>query len=137
LTQFDRKLTLKPPSFQIVALRFTHDADGKVPAGTTLLAGQTLHYQFKAIGFDRSQRKVSLTMRVEVLDAEGKPVGAKPQEAKAEVADPAKAAAAQAATLGGQAALNRPGEFKLKILVEDTVGKKTTTFETPLKVLAP
>jgi hypothetical protein len=136
-TKFERELTLKEMSFQIVALRFSHDADGKVPAGTTLLAGGTLHYQFKAIGFDRSTKKVSLTMRVEVLDADGKPVGAKPLEAKAEITDPTKAADARQASLGGQAALNRPGEFKLKIVVEDTVGKKTTTFETPLKVLAP
>ena len=136
-TGFERKLTLKPVSFQIVALRFSHDADGKVPAGTTLLAGDTLHYQFKAIGFDRSQKTVSLVMRVQVFDAEGKEVGAKPQEAKAAVTDAAKAADARQATLGGQATLNRPGEFKLKIVVEDTVGKKTTTFETPLKVLAP
>ena len=33
--------------------------------------------------------------------------------------------------------MNRAGEFKLKITVEDTVGKKATTFETPLKVVAP
>ena len=137
LTRFDRKLTLKPPTFQIIAPRFSHDADGKVPAGTTLLAGETLHYKFKAIGFDQSQKKVALVMRVEVLDAAGKPVGAKPQEVKSELTDPLKAAAAQSATLGGQLVLNRPGEFKLRIVVEDTVGKKTTTFETPLKVLAP
>lgn len=136
-TSFERKLTLKPAEFRIVALRFTHDAEGKVPAGTTLLAGDALHYQFKAIGFDRSQKRVSLVMRVRVLDADGKDVGAKPQEAKAEMTDPAKASEARSATLGGQAAMNRTGEFKLKITVEDTVAKKTATFETPLKVLPP
>ena len=136
-TGFERKLTLKPAEFRIVALRFAHDAEGKVPAGTTLAAGDTLHYQFRAVGFDRSQKRVSLVMRVQVLDAAGKDVGAKPVEAKADVTDPAKAADARSATLGGQAALNRPGEFKLKITVEDTIAKKATTFETPLKVLPP
>jgi hypothetical protein len=134
-TGFERRLTLKAADFRIVALRFSHDAEGKVPAGTTQPAGGTLHYQFKAIGFERSKKKVSLTMRVQVLDAEGKDVGAKPAEAKAEVNDPAKAADARSATLGGQAYLNRTGEFKLRITVEDTVGKKTTMFETPLKVV--
>ena len=134
-TGFERKLTLKPAEFRIVALRFAHDAEGKVPAGTTLVAGDTLHYQFRAIGFDRSQKRVSLVMRVRVFDADGKDVGAKPVEARADVTDPTKAADARSATLGGQAALNRSGEFKLRITVEDTIAKKATTFETPLKVL--
>ena len=99
-----------------------------MPAGTTLLVGDTLHYQFKAIGFDRLQKRVSLVMRVQVLDADGKDVGAKPVEAKAEVTDPAKVADARSATLGGQAVMNRPGEFKLRITVEDTIGKKTAKY---------
>jgi hypothetical protein len=136
-TGFERKLTLKPTAFQVVALRFSHDAEGKVPAGTTILAGDSLHYQFKAIGFDRSLKRVALLMRVQILDADGKDVGAKPQEAKADVTDPAKAVEARSATLGGQAVMNRPGEFKLRITVEDLLGDKTTTFETPLKVLPP
>jgi hypothetical protein len=134
---FERKLTLKLGALQIVALRFSHDAAGTVPAGLTLLAGDTLHYQFKAIGFDRLQKKVSLVMRVQVLDADGKDIGAKPQEARADLSDPAKVAEARQATLGGQATMNRAGDFKLKITVEDTIAKKTTTFEAPLKVLAP
>lgn len=134
---FERKLTLKPASFQIVALRFSHDAEGKVPCGLTLVAGDSLHYQCKVIGFDKSQRKVSLVMRMQVMDSDGKDVGAKTQEAKADVTDPAKVADARQATLGGQATMNRAGDFKLKITVEDTVAKKTTTFESPLKVLAP
>jgi hypothetical protein len=136
-TGFERKLTLKPTEFRIVAVRFSHDSEGKFPAGTTQPAGSTLHYQLRAIGFDHSQKRVSLVMRVQVLDADGKDVGAKPQEARADVTDPAKAADARSATLAGLAFLNRPGEFKLKITVEDTIGKKTTTFETPLKVTQP
>jgi hypothetical protein len=134
-TGFERRLNLKPADFRIVALRFTHDAEGKLPAGTTQPAGSTLHYHFKAIGFDRSQKKVALAMHVQVLDAEGKDVGAKPVEAKAD--EPAGDGGGRWAKLGGQAHLNRPGEFKLKITVEDAVGKKTTTFEVPLKVLPP
>jgi hypothetical protein len=136
-TSFERKLTLKPTEFRIVVLRFSHDPEGKVPAGTTLLAGDTLHYQFKAIGFDRSLKRVALLMKVQVLDADGKDVGAKPLVVKSEVTDPAKAADARFVPLAGQAVMNRPGEFRLKITVEDMLGDKTTTFETPLKVLQP
>ena len=52
---FDRKLTCKPTTFQILIPRFFHDAEGKVPAGTTLLAGETLHYRLRVVGFDPSQ----------------------------------------------------------------------------------
>jgi hypothetical protein len=134
---FERTLTCKPADFRIVALRFSHDADGKVPAGTTLPAGDTLHYQFKVIGFDTSRKRVGLVMRATVLAADGKDIGAKPLEVRGEVTDPDKAAGSRQATFGGLAALNRPGEFKLRIAVEDMVGKKETTFETPLKVVAP
>lgn len=134
---FERKLTLKPAEFRVVALRFFHDADGKLPAPTTLVAGETLHYQFRAIGFDTSRKRVGLVMRATVVGPDGKDIGARPLEARADVTDPAKAAGSRHATLGGQAVLHRPGEFKLRIVVEDTVGKKETAFETPLKVLAP
>ena len=134
---FDRKLTLKPVEFRIVALRFFHDAEAKLPGGTTLPVGETLHYQFRVIGFDTRPKRVGLVMRATVLDPEGKDIGATPLEVRADVTDPDKAAGSRRATFGGLAALHRPGEFKLRIAVEDTVGKKTTTVEVPLKVLAP
>ena len=134
---FERKLTVKPVAFQIVALRFFHDAEAKLPSGTTLPVGDTLHYQFRVIGFETRPKRAGLVMRASILDAEGKDVGAPTLEVKADVTDPDKAAGSRRATCGGLAALNRPGDFKLRIVVEDTVGKKTTTIEAPLKVLAP
>jgi len=135
-TSFDRKITLKPAPFQIIAPRFFLEAEGNVPAGTTLLVGQTLHYRFRVVGFDTSQRRVGLVMRAVLVDADGKGIGAKPLELRTETADPVKAEARRA-TFAGLAAMHRPGDFKLRITVEDTIGKKTTTFETPIKVLAP
>lgn len=134
---FDRKLTCKATSFQILTPRFFYDTEGKVPAGTTLLAGQTLHYTLKVVGYDRSQKKVALTMRATILDTDGKDTGAKPLEVKGDITDEKKAVDSKQATFSGTAVMHRTGEFKLKIVVEDTLGKQTATFETPLKVLAP
>lgn len=134
---FDRKLTCKPATFQILIPRFAHDAEGKVLAGTTGLLGETLHYSVKVVGYDKSQKKVAITMRATVVDAAGKDVGAKPLEVKGDITDPAKAAESKHAMFNGLVSLHRAGEFKLRIIVEDTLGKKTATFETPLKVLAP
>ena len=60
---FDRKLTLKPAPFQIIAPRFYLNAEGTVPAGTTLMVGQTLYYRFRVVGFDTTDRRVGLVMR--------------------------------------------------------------------------
>jgi hypothetical protein len=133
---FDRKITCKPASFQIIVPRFYHDSDASVPAGTTLLVGETLHYRFRVIGFDTSQKRVGLIMRAVMVDADGKSLGARPLEVKGETTDPVKADTRRAA-FSGQAALHRAGEFKLRVEVEDTIGKKLTTFETPIKVVAP
>lgn len=134
---FDRKLTCKPAKFQILIPRFARDADSKVPAGTTGLVGETLHYSLKVVGYDKSQKKVALVMRATIVDGDGKDVGAKPLEVKGDITDPAKAADSKHATFNGLVSLHRAGGFKLRIVVEDTLGKKTATFETPLKVLAP
>lgn len=133
---FERKLTVKPTTFQILNPRFSHDEDGKVPAGTMLVAGGVLHYRLAVVGFDKSE-KVALVLRAQVLDADGKDVGAKPLEVKTGATDPAEVEKSRRATFKEKLTLNRPGEFKLKITVEDTVAKKTATFEVPLKVVAP
>ncbi|WP_020472840.1 hypothetical protein [Zavarzinella formosa] len=132
----ERKLTCKTGEFHLLAPRFTHDPEGKIPAGTTGVAGESLYFRFKVAGYDKS-KKLSLTMKAEVLDSAGKPVDAKPIIANADTTDPEKLASLIQANFTGTLALNRVGEFKLKITVEDNVAKKTVTFETPVKVLAP
>lgn len=133
---FERKLTCKTQEFGILAVRFFHDPEGKLAAGTTGVSGESLYYRFKVVGYDKS-KKVSLTMRAEILDANGKSIDAKPLIADAETTDPEKLATLIQANFNGTLALHRVGDFKFKITVEDKVAKKTTTFETPVKVLAP
>jgi hypothetical protein len=136
-TSFERKITCKPTSFQILMPRFFHDADGKFPAGTTGLVGETLHYTIKVVGYDRSQKKVALLMRATILDADGKDIGAKPMEVKGDITDAGKAVESRHAMFNGNVVLHRAGEFKLRVVVEDTLGKRTATFETPIKAIAP
>ena len=54
---FERKLTCKPVSFQIIDVRFWHDADSKVPAPAGGLLGETAHFKLRIIGFDKSSRE--------------------------------------------------------------------------------
>ncbi|MSR54703.1 MAG: hypothetical protein EXS09_15660 [Gemmataceae bacterium] len=136
-TSFERKITCKAPNFQIIVPRFFHDSEGKVPAGTTGLVGETLHYSFRVLGYDKSQKKVALIMTVTILDNDGKDMGAKPLEVKGDINDPTKATESRQANFTGSVQLHRSGEFKLKIVVEDTIAKQTTAFEVPLKVFMP
>lgn len=136
-TSFERKITCKANTFQILMPRFYRDADRKVPAGMIGQTGESFHYSLKVVGYDKSQKKVALVMRTTILDADGKDIGAKPLEVKGNITDPDKAAESRQATFDGLVALHRAGEFKLRIVVEDTLGKRTATFEMPLKVLSP
>jgi hypothetical protein len=136
-TSFERKITCKATTFQILMPRFSRDTEGKMPAGTVGLAGETLHYALRVVGYDKSSKQVALLMRATVLDADGKDIGAKPAEVHGDINDPVKAIESRYAAFDGVLALHRAGEFKLRITVEDTIGKRTATFETPLKVLSP
>jgi len=136
-TSFERKITCKQSSFQILMPRFFRDPEGKIPAGTTGIVGETLHYTIKVVGYDKSQKKVALQMRATILDADGKDIGAKPLEVKGDINDPAKAVESRHAMFNGNVVLHRAGEFKLRIVVEDKLGNRTASFETPLKVISP
>ena len=134
---FERKLTCKPVSFQIVDLRFWRDADFKVPAPAGGLLGETIHFKLRVIGFDKSKKKVQTALTVTVLDDAGKPIPEKPLVIKAGVDNADDAAKATQVNYNGLLYLNRTGNFTLRFSVEDSEGKQTTAFETPFKVSAP
>ncbi|MCE9534532.1 MAG: hypothetical protein K8T89_25930 [Planctomycetes bacterium] len=133
----ERKLTCKPISFQIVAIRFWRDPDGKIPAPAGGMVGESVHFKLRVIGFDKSKKKVQTTLSITVLDDKGKPVHEKPQIIKAELNNPDDAVKATQVNYNGLLYLNRAGNFTLVLAVDDVLGDKKVKFETPLKVLAP
>jgi hypothetical protein len=135
---FTRKLTVRPMEFGIVAPRLSYDAEGKVPASPGGLVGQVLHYRFKLIGFDTAKNsKIDAEMKVDVLDAKGKPTMPKPIVACVKQDDPDIIKKITSLNFNGNLALNRSGSFTLRLTVTDKVGNRTTKFEVPLKVTAP
>lgn len=134
---FQRKLTAKLAGFRIVAPQFSYDAEGKVPAPAGGLVGQILHFRLQGIGFDKEQGKIDASMNVQVLDVQGKEMLPKPILAELRSEDPAMVKKVTSLTFNGNLALNRAGQFTLRITLNDRVGKKTTQFETPLEVRAP
>jgi hypothetical protein len=134
---FERKLTCKPGTFRIINPRFFRDAEGKIISGTTAVAGESLHFQLKAVGLDKSQKKIATTLTVTTLTPDGKETGAKPFVVKGELTDPAEVARRNLANFNGVLSLHRPGDYILRIVVEDIPGKQTAKFECPMKILAP
>jgi hypothetical protein len=134
---FRRTLDIKASEFAAVALRFSYDPEGKVPAPVGGLVGQMLHFRLKAIGFDRTTGRSDLEMVVRVLDAQGRPTMPVPIRATVDSDDADLVRRATEVNLNGNLTLNRAGDFTLSITVTDRVGKKTTKFEAPLHVASP
>jgi hypothetical protein len=134
---FERKFTIKATTFQIIVPRFFHDADSKIPAPAGGLVGQTLHFKLRAIGFDKSKKKVQMALTVHVIGEDGKEVVEKPRVIRAEQNNPEEAAKSTQVNFSGLLHLNRAGNFTLRLTVQDVIGDKSTSWETPLKVSAP
>lgn len=134
---FERTLTCKPATFQILTPRFSHDKEGKIPAGLRGLVGESLHFQLKVVGFDRTQEKIHTVMTAQVLDQTGAELLPEPIVINAEVTDPQQVPQVAQLNFSGAVGLNRPGEFTLRITVEDQLGTSSDTFEAPLEVEMP
>ena len=134
---FEKKFTCKETEFALVAVRFSADAEGRVPSPVGGTMSQTLFLRARGVGFDKSTGELDIEMTIQVFDAKDKPVMPKPIRTVVHSEDPKVVKTATAITLRGELTLNRPGEFVLKIALTDKVTKKTVTFEAPLKVANP
>jgi hypothetical protein len=133
----DKKFTCKPEEFALVGMRFFQDPDGKVPAPVGGIVSQSLFFKARGVGFDRSKGELDLEMTIQVFDAAGKPMMPKPIRSVVHNEDPNVVKSATVINLRGELALNRAGEFVLKVSLTDRQAKKTVTFEAPMKVTSP
>jgi hypothetical protein len=134
---FTRTLNCRKPEFAIVAPRFYQDKEQRVPATIGGRAGQALYFRVKCIGFKRDNGKIDNQMAVELLDAEGQSVTPKPVLATFTTDDAEMVKQVTSLNFTGDFALNRPGDFTLRITITDRLAKRTAKFEAPLRILAP
>lgn len=134
---FERKFTCKAEEFALVAVRFSQDAEGRIPAPVGGVVSQTLFLKARGIGFDRSTGELDVEMTIQVFDLKGNPLMPKPIRKGVHSEDPKAVKAATLINLRGELTLNREGEFVLKVSLTDKVAKKTVAFEAPLKVTRP
>jgi hypothetical protein len=134
---FERKVVVKPLDFTFVQLHFAYDEKGATPAPVGGVPLQKLFLAVKAVGFDRSQKKIKVTMKAQVLDEKGKDMMPLPLTTTAASDDEKEVAAATEVNFNANLSLNRVGTFTLRLTFTDEIGKKTATLETPLKVTGP
>jgi hypothetical protein len=136
-TSFEKKITCKATSFAVIVPRFYRDAESKVPAPVGGLVNETIYFQLFCVGFNKKDKQVRVTMTLQVLDEQGKDVLPKPIEVLAAHGKAEDVESAIKLTFKGAITLSRAGDYKLRIVLEDSQGKQNAKFETPLKVAVP
>jgi len=134
---FERTVTLKKPEFAITNLAFFQDKEGKVSSPGTAVVGQLIHFRFLAMGFDRTKPQLKHVMLVQTLDKKGRELMPKPIRAEVTLTDANVIATAPGLAFNGALAMNRVGEFQLRLTVIDDVSERKTELTVPIKVVAP
>ncbi|HLW64595.1 MAG TPA: hypothetical protein VKS79_04695 [Gemmataceae bacterium] len=132
---FERQIEVQAPDFAAINLQFSLDADKKVSAPGTLVRSQSLYIRLNVVGFDRSAMKLDLAMTVQALDENGKELMARPINSEVTSEDADQVAKATSATLNANLTLNRTGNFRLRIQVQDKIKKKKIELLVPIKVV--
>ncbi len=131
---FERQFVVLEPTFAIVRPRFFFDPDRKIPASPNQLVGGTMFFSVDAVGFDRSAKRIDVTLSVQFHDEAGKPLRDEPLVVEQKIDDETEVESRPVISFSTWSVCNRVGTFKMKATVTDNVAKKSTTFETPIKV---
>ena len=131
---FRRKVVCKPEAFALLQVRFFHDREENAPAHVGGTVGQKLVLKMLVVGFDRSKGEIDVEMEVAVLDGRGNPVTPKPIRREFHNEKPAEVKETTRIAFSSSLALNRAGDFMLRITVTDRMTKKKRTFEAPMRV---
>jgi hypothetical protein len=134
---FERKIVCKKMTFAITELAFFFDSEGKWPGSNIGILGHSINFRLAAVGWDRAKPNLRLVMFAQALDKDGRELTPKP--VRVEVASEDAKAIANAPGVGFHAsmALNRAGDFQLRIIVLDEISDRKAEVTVPLKVLPP
>jgi len=129
---FSREIEVLSPAFGLVRVNLA-DSQG-VPAPYIGLAGQSVWVNFLAVGFDLNPKKApDLNIEMVVLDENNKPTLPKPMLGA--VKQKQQVQEGRAVPMQFYLALNRPGNFTVRLKATDNLSKKTTEVAFPIKVI--
>jgi len=132
---FERIVNCLPVAFAIIQPRFSYDAKGETNASLIDVLGQSLFFRLSVIGFDRAHGKIDLSMRMQLIDEKGQELLPKPVSDSIVVTDAKKIAEAPVANFWDAFSCLKIGSFRVKISVTDNISHKTTTFESPIRII--
>lgn len=132
--QFSRKLTCRKAGFRLINPRFFADAARSVPGPASGLVGQTNYLRVQATEPMWASGRSAVSLRIEVVDLESKPVAIRPIVARRESdrGGPFRGLAVEAAV-----PLVRPGEFQLRLTLIDELAKQEDVLMLPFTVSNP
>ena len=133
---FERVVTCRQPGFGIVRSGFFYDTNERVPAPPRGVIGQPLRFRLQVVGFDKSQKKIHVSMEMQTQDGLGKPLMPKPLRAVVALDDADQVARAEVVNFRGFLTLNRAGDFKVRIVVRDEISGQEAVFESPIHASA-
>lgn len=132
---FKRKVVCKPETFALLNVRFFRDHDEQAPARVGGTVGERLVVKMQIVGFDRSKDEIDVEMEVAVLDAKGKPATRKAILSEYHNEKPEEVKKQTRIQYSSTLALNRAGDFTLRVTVTDRMTKKKLVFEAPMRVV--
>jgi hypothetical protein len=135
--KFSRTIKLLATEFAVLAPQYFYDEQGTIAAPNGGPLGKSLYLQVKSIGFDRTKGRIDSEMTIDLLNSQRQRVTHKPIHAEVRSDDKMVVENAPFLSFNAQFALNRVGDFKIRITVHDKIAGLKATFEGPLTVTAP
>ena len=134
---FTREFEVKPVELALASATFSHDKEGKIPAPLAGMLYQRLYFSVMVLGEDRSQGKVDLEFRVQILSRDLKDVIFAFSDS-AVIQDPNIVRdRGRHPIFNGQLRLDRVGQFMLRVILADNASGQTARLDFPLTVRAP
>ncbi len=131
--KFTRKFEVLPKDFGLVRLTTTIDPNAQVQVPPNGVVGEYRWVNFLAVGFERDKttKQPNVTVEMNIIDENGKPVRDKPVVGEAAGNIPEKSGAI---TMQFMLGLNRKGKFTVELQAKDRLSKKTAKVSFPLVV---
>jgi hypothetical protein len=129
---FDRKFEVVEPSFGIVRLNLSGDAQGLVPVPPVGVTGEKMWVHFTLVGFDRGKEKKDpdISLEIQIMDENGTPTLDQP--IPGEVKELPKDY--KFVPIDYPLNLNRAGKFTVRLKATDKLSKKSAEMSFPITV---
>ncbi|MFL5245507.1 MAG: hypothetical protein ACJ8FY_25715 [Gemmataceae bacterium] len=128
-----RKFTVVDSGFGLVRVNCTYDPEGKIPAPSMAVVGQSLWVNAFVAGFQRSSKKQpDLTLEIQLLGEDKKPTLEKPISF---TIDSKVDESWSLIPVQSLLTLNRTGKFTVELKAEDKITRKTTRVAFPITVV--